>query len=429
MFIAIDDTDSRKGMCTTFLVTEMIAEFEELELLEHPRLVRLNPNVPWKTRGNGAVVINMGSGVEKRKNVGFYRDHIYTYSGKEIKTEDALERAEKVVGRWAEFSQEGTNPGVIVSEEKPPYDIYLRAVRDIVKIEDVEAVLSKMDCDYRGYGNRRGLIGALAAMAWEPRDHTYELITYRDKEKWGTERGLSDEDIIRFDKEAEKTFDSYDHEQMQQTAAPRSPCPVLYGVRGDDPEELKKAIWMIGGETVDRWILFKTNQATDDHIQDSRVEDVKPWTSVHIKGTVTSTPHTIPGGHVFFEIDEKLTAAAYEPTKGFREMIKKLIPGDRLELWGGIREEPITLNIEKMKIIELSEKRIKLANPQCPDCGRRMSSIGKNAGFRCKRCSTRAAEDDIETKIVERGLKEGYYEVPVCARRHLSKPLKRYHSG
>ena len=55
LHIGIDDTDSVKGGCTTWLATEIIAELPEFDLIGPPRLVRLNPNVPWKTRGNGAV--------------------------------------------------------------------------------------------------------------------------------------------------------------------------------------------------------------------------------------------------------------------------------------------------------------------------------------------------------------------------------------
>ena len=32
MFVAVDDTDSMKGNCTTFLATEIIREFEDLDL-------------------------------------------------------------------------------------------------------------------------------------------------------------------------------------------------------------------------------------------------------------------------------------------------------------------------------------------------------------------------------------------------------------
>jgi tRNA(Ile2)-agmatinylcytidine synthase len=63
VYIGIDDTDSRKGMCTTYLALELVKEFQnELDLIGYPRLVRLNPNIPWKTRGNGAVCVRLGTG-------------------------------------------------------------------------------------------------------------------------------------------------------------------------------------------------------------------------------------------------------------------------------------------------------------------------------------------------------------------------------
>ena len=39
MFVAVDDTDSMKGNCTTFLATEIIREFQDLDLIGNPRLV------------------------------------------------------------------------------------------------------------------------------------------------------------------------------------------------------------------------------------------------------------------------------------------------------------------------------------------------------------------------------------------------------
>ena len=52
-----------------------------------------------------------------------------------------------------------------------------------------------------------------------------------------------------------------------------------------------------------------------------------------------------------------------------------------------------------------------------------MESEGKEKGFRCKRCKTKAKEK-VRVEI-ERDVELGYYEVPPCARRHLSKPLIR----
>ncbi len=430
MFIAVDDTDSREGMCTTFLATELIREFDDFDLLDYPRLVRLNPNVPWKTRGNGAIVITIGYGKRKNRKIGNLQGEVYIHEeDTEIpKKREFLERVKRKVEQWAELDNDNTNPGLIIADERPSERFYRKAVRDVVDFEMVQKELDRGSYLYKGYDDRRGLVGALSALAWRPGDFTYELLTYRKKDRWGKERELNEKDIINMDGALKKAFDNYDHEEKEQAIAPNSPCPVLYGVRGEDPDELKQALKMIDGEKPERWLIFLTNQATDDHIQEKKISEASPWTSAKIGGKVISEPRIIEGGHILFEMEDvtgKITAAAYEPTKGFREVVKKLISGDKIELWGGIRKDPKTLNIEKMRILGLEEKVEKVSNPECPDCGKRMSSMGTNAGYRCKRCRTKAKEKEAERKKIERGLEETCYEVPVSARRHLSKPLTR----
>lgn len=428
MYIAVDDTDSREGMCTTFLATELIKEFTDYQMLDYPKLVRLNPNVPWKTRGNGAIVLTFGKGSEKEKRIGYVDGDLWTFKGTHEKREKDFDRIKKVVEGLAHFRSSNTNPGLILAERRPPRDLYEKAVKDVVELEDVLDDLDQNGFEYKGYGEKRGLIGASAALAWTPKDMTYELLTYRREEKWGTSRELDEEDIRRLDDIIDGAFNCYDHEENKQAIAPNSPCPVLYGVRGEDSQELQKALDKIGEEEPERWVTFLTNQATDDHIQQALIKDMEPWNSVKIEGEVCSEPRSIEGGHVLFDVKDEtdqITAAAYEPTKGFREIIKKLIVGDRVQLWGGVRKEPRTLNIEKMKILELEEKTVKIRNPECPECGKRMSSMGTDAGYRCKRCRTKADEDQAIREKVDRELNEKWYEVPVSARRHLSKPLKR----
>ena len=70
LHIGIDDTDSLGGGCTTWLITEIISELSELDLVDFPRLVRLNPNVPWKTRGNGALSLVFGKGIGSKEKIG-----------------------------------------------------------------------------------------------------------------------------------------------------------------------------------------------------------------------------------------------------------------------------------------------------------------------------------------------------------------------
>src|SRR2546422_9642224 len=57
--IGIDDTDSEKGGCTTYTATVLFQELfnRGLRPFDFPWLVRLNPNIPWKTSRNGSLAV------------------------------------------------------------------------------------------------------------------------------------------------------------------------------------------------------------------------------------------------------------------------------------------------------------------------------------------------------------------------------------
>ena len=60
LHIGFDDTDSIKGSCTTYLATNILNEIhDQITFLDFPNLIRLNPNIPYKTRGNGAVALRI----------------------------------------------------------------------------------------------------------------------------------------------------------------------------------------------------------------------------------------------------------------------------------------------------------------------------------------------------------------------------------
>jgi len=62
----------------------------------------------------------------------------------------------------------------------------------------------------------------------------------------------------------------------------------------------------------------------------NEIKNVKPYESVIVRGVVKKEPHVIKGGHVIFSIHDgnEIECAAYEPTKRFRNVIKKLRKGD-----------------------------------------------------------------------------------------------------
>lgn len=421
MWVGLDDTDSLTEGCTTYVATEIIKEaIKKYDIIGYPRLVRLNPNIPWKTRGNGAIAIHLGHGYGEKKEIGYIGKKIFSYEkGKNILDKNFFEVVRKIIEKNAYMNDEKTNPAFVICRNKPSYRIYKKAVKGIVSIDEALNELKK-DCIHKTYKNGRGIIGSVAAISWKPYDRTYELISY------GNEKYVDEESVIKMDKECTTTFDNYDYENKHIQIMPRA-LPLIYGIRGEDANDLKKAMKIVKSSPVKRWLIFKTNQATDEHLQKKKIKDIKPYESVIVKGIVNEKPHVIKGGHVIFSISDGSTidCAAYEPTKGFRKIIKELEKGDVVIVYGGVRAEPLTINIEKIKVIKLVKVYRKVENPICPVCGKHMKSMGKGKGYRCLECGTIADEKKARYEVIKRKIKPGYYEVPPVARRHLSKPLKR----
>jgi tRNA(Ile2)-agmatinylcytidine synthase len=92
---------------------------------------------------------------------------------------------------------------------------------------------------------------------------------------------------------------------------------------------------------------------------------------------------------------------------------------------GELRDDPRSLNIEKLEVIALAPLVKKLSNPICSVCGKSMQSLGREAGYRCRRCGAKAKPSEAVRVQIARELQVGWYEPPVSARRHLSKPIKR----
>ena len=331
-----------------------------------------------------------------------------------------------VLREYAQIDGKNTNPGAVILENQPPYQIYQKAVKSIFQIHEIKTLLAQLKSEIISYKNARGLIGATAATAWHPTlGSTYELITYREKTNWGAPRSINAESVKQIDIYFPSTFDNYDYRHAHNRIAPNSPCPILYGIRGETPSDLPKAMKIVESEPTESWMIFQTNQGSDDHLQTMMISEVAPYHSVIITGTVSKNPYTIIGGHVIFSITDttgEIDVAAYEPTKEFRSYIRQLTIGDIVIVYGGVRKTPATVNLEKIKIQKLVSLSKKIENPVCKICGKHMKSAGKHHGFRCRKCGT--TEKNPVFEKIARTINIGWYETPVCARRHLSKPLK-----
>lgn len=425
LWIGVDDTDSLRGMCTTFLATELVRDLtQDHHLIGYPRLVRLNPNIPWKTRGNGAICIRIGTGRGRPRIIGRIEGHdilAYPSGTGNGGLDPVVERVRSLVERWSSFEDETTNPGLAVLHRPAPRRLYWRGVRGILSKREVLDGAADLGV-VRGYKQGRGVIGAIAATAWRPRDRTYEVLAYRAKTRWGLKRSIDPDSVIEMDRAIPSTFNSYDYENRRVVIAPRSPCPVLYGIRGDDPDALLSAAFMIRGERPERWLLFETNQGTDDHVSPDR--RLVPRTTVRLHGSVSQPPRNLHGGHVVFRV-RHADVTAYEPSKQFRSVVRQLVVGDRVEIIGAVRPWPPTVNLEKLRIESLATVIGKVANPMCLPCGKRAKSLGRDAGYRCIRCRSLFPSSAAAARRVRRLLALGWHEPPVGSRRHLSKPLKR----
>jgi tRNA(Ile2)-agmatinylcytidine synthase len=402
MYIGIDDTDSPQGMCTTYLGAVLARRLIRRHMqVREARLVRLNPNVTWKTRGNAAIALEVSGDVHS-----------------------AFSEACAAVEELADFSCKNTNPGVVVVKERPDPAFYEKAVKDFCEIEDAVSVLDAAGALYRGYKNRRGLIGATAAVASALTDHTSEILVYRKPVRFGTPRSVDRESLFSSEKVTfPHTWDTVDTENDVVVCVPHTPDPVLFGIRGESPSWVMLARSMIVSEEPEIEQIWVTNQGTDAHLIQGKIGDLREGLSYHVRGTVTDTPVTGIGGHVSFMLEDGnqcVRCMAYEPTKGFRHIVRSLLPGDEVIAVGSYKKDSI--NLEKMKVISVTCATMERP-PLCTLCEKRMTSDGRGKGYKCKKCGAHAPVPEVTE--IPRSIVPGWYEVPPTARRHLAKPLCR----
>lgn len=418
--IGMDDIDSPRGQCTTHFASIIVEKLAYLDVkwLDYPNLIRLNPNIPYRTRGNGSIALRFR--VEPKHLDGI------------------LDVLEKSIEKYMNKEYLNTNPGVVLLEgEVPPIlkALSRRALWRVVPVAYVRRILAELDVQFHAYGNKRGLIGALSAIGNQlSNDHTYEFIAYRSAEDHSRDRGVKPDSVRLMDKKMDKTvFSNIDHRTGRVLIAPHGPDPVIYGVRGEKARDAIRAGKMVrSNPRRERWLLFRTNQGTAEHLQHQvEIKHLRPYMAATIRAEVTSKPEMIEGGHTIFQISDAtgtIDCAAYEPTGDFRKTVLKLIPGDKVILHAGIRPASrthgMTANIEGLEVVELTEKAV-YHNPICPECSQRLTSAGRNKGYKCKNCGFRAPEGEKIKEIIPREISEKLYLPPLRAQRHLTRPHAR----
>lgn len=418
LHVAFDDTDSRAGRCTTHLAFKVVEHLKRAgaKLVDYPLLIRLNPNIPWKTRGNGAVCLRLQ----------------VADAGK------AVEYVRQAVEEGSAIGS-GANPGIaFLQSDRVPAELErfsALAMCDVLSRQMAEKVARAACVQYSTFGNGQGLVGALGAMGCLlDVDYTYELIAYRKPENCGTPRIIDKERVVKFSEGTyPNTFNNYDKNHGRVLIAPHGPDPVFFGVRGESADVVMSALSALQPEEkLDGWTIFRSNQGTNMHLQNEiKVVKAKAYTAGRVRCTIKTRPHAMEGGHVIFTVEQdgaEMPAAVYEPT-GLASIAAKFEVGDIVEIGVGVRKgtskHPKILNIEYLSILELAAA-FSVQNPVCKQCGKRMKSEGKNKGYQCDRCKYKDARAKKIFTPQERGIKVGLYIPTPKAHRHLTKPLQRY---
>jgi tRNA(Ile2)-agmatinylcytidine synthase len=414
LHIGFDDTDSPKGMCTTFLAYKIVdyLKKQDSEFLDFPRLIRFNPNIPWKTRGNGAVSLKI-----KTKNPSKIKNKIKNFVSKYSDTEN------------------GANPGLVFYENKtiPTHftDFSKLALWQLINRNQAKKFASKNNLEIFFKGNGQGLVGAIGAIGYHFDDHTLELLSYRKSSKFGKERKISSQSVKTMQQKTfPYTFNSFDNKKSKVLITPHGPDSVFYGIRGEKVNSLLKATKILETEEkLEGHMIFKSNQGTGDHLKNTFTKTtLKPYASGTITGIVSCDPKIEKGGHVFFSINcdgDELRCAVYKPT-GISSIVLGLIKGDKICVGGGIRKasktHPRILNLEFIDVLDL-KKNIKKSNPICTNCNKTMKSKGQNQGYQCIKCR-KISKNKINLEI-PRKINNQLYLPQVSAHRHLSRPLTR----
>src|SRR2546430_4414783 len=320
LHIGFDDTDSRKGMCTTFLAYKIVEYLkkERVEFLDYPYLIRFNPNIPWKTRGNGAVALK-------------------------IKTDKPESIKKNVIEFIRKYSaiKDGANPGLVFyqNEKIPPHfaEFGHRALCSLINRNNAKEFVSKNGLESFYLGNGQGLVGAIGAIGYAFDDYTYELISYRNKSNFGKKREIFKHSVKKMqDLTYPHTFNSFDEEKNRILIAPHGPDPVFFGIRGEDINSVIYGKSLVHSpEKFDGYMVFRTNQGTGAHLKNEfDVRNLKPFSSGYVTGKVSDVPKVEIGGHVIFSIikdDQKIKCAVYKPTR-LTKITSKLIKGDVIKV-------------------------------------------------------------------------------------------------
>ena len=340
IWVGLDDTDEREAGCTTFEFHDLLTRLEsEGFTIQDERLVRLWPFAPGRTRGNAALAASIQTRDIRR--IQSVLDDWFTQRYSDLLPTDVVHAAQPVlIASLTQFS------------EQMYWDTVQHEVSLHERREAMQGSLHRVWATQRG---RRGIIGASAAIAWRGQhDHTWECTAWR--EGIGL-RHVPPNIVQDMAERFPSTFMNRDPNRA--LIAPRTPCPVLYGIRGETRQSVLDAHAFLQSSDVEQSIghrAWRTNQATDEHLPDVRSGIVQ---SIQIRR----------GGHVQVLLPDRLMAFAEGgPVK---ELAQSLEPGDEIQ-FHGLEAPDGSIHLEKLKLVQGIRDR---QRPLC-DCGRRFKSQG-----------------------------------------------------
>ncbi|MCI4346436.1 MAG: tRNA(Ile)(2)-agmatinylcytidine synthase [Thermoplasmata archaeon] len=430
-WLGIDDTDSPSGGCTTHVLTEVIraAGAAGIDLIGYPRLVRLNPNAPGRTRGNAALSARFGVGTGPPKRIGEFPDGplLSFPSGAPLSvgaSRELLEVAWKAVLAGSRIGEAGTDPALVIVPSLLPSSLYWEAVRTQIDPAKVESLVQRNGGAARSEGSGEGIVGAAAAVSWRAIGATWELIAYRSSDATGARRPVSASQLAQAERRYPELFQCQDLRTRRVLVSPHTPCPILYGLRATVPDRLPKALELVAAEPIERWAIFQTNQGTGDHLSHLPLGTLRPYSSAQIHGVVADAPTVVRGGHWKFHLLERVSGEqveciAFEPTKTLPRLVRQLRQGDSVRAWGGIAEGP-TFRLEGIELLRTVPRTDPAPNPRCPDCGARARSLGASRGFRCVECRRKFPPESRAIRTDPAAPKLGTYHPTPSARRHLA---------
>ena len=389
-WLGLDDTDSLKGGCTTEVLFRLLNDLPDDVSFRTPRLVRLWPFAKQRTRGNAAVAVELITENESELLIHldqWWQQHIESLKGV-LGTSDHSER-----------TQYPADPGMIwTSESMTDEAFYKSAVSSEIELQNVPEVTR--------YWGGNGRIGATAAILWPAAQCTYEAIAWRSNEAEG--RRQLDEVALAEVEDLKDTFLCRNPKLGTSLLAPRGNSPVLFGIRSWTKDGAQHALDILeqGNDTepTKGSLVFQTNQATGDHLE----EPVEAY---------VRSKSILKKGHVVLETTQG-TWMAFRQSGHIALLSQWVIKGDLL-IGNGLRDEDDVLHLELLKVKKsISEQK----RPLCVRCNKSMKSMGKNQGLRCKRCNLTSDRGWVEVERIPPF--QNWVQPPPSSRRHLSKPLE-----